>query len=82
MNNKLYFNNLAGTTTDQERMDRLSAHGSVTGIKLPIDRVSGRPRGFGFVTMATPEGAHAAIAALNGRAMGRTLSPWLRQATP
>jgi RNA recognition motif-containing protein len=35
-----------------------------------MDRVSGRPRGFGFVTMGTPEEAQKAIAALNGSQLG------------
>jgi RNA recognition motif-containing protein len=35
-----------------------------------MDRVSGRPRGFGFVTMSTPEEAQKAIAALNGSQLG------------
>ena len=36
-----------------------------------VDRVSGRPRGFGFVTMGTPEEAQKAIEALNGTSPGR-----------
>jgi len=51
------------------------AHGSVTEVHMPFDRESGRPRGFAFVTMATPEAAQAAILALNGTSAGeRTLT--------
>ena len=40
-----------------------------------MDRDSGRPRGFGFVTMSTPEEAQAAIDALNGKNIdGRALT--------
>jgi RNA recognition motif-containing protein len=40
-----------------------------------VDRVSGRPRGFGFVTMGTPEEAQKAIEALNGASVdGRNLT--------
>ena len=42
---------------------------------LMMDRETGRPRGFGFVTMSTPEEAQAAIDALNGKAIdGRALT--------
>jgi RNA recognition motif-containing protein len=52
-----------------------AAHGPVIEVKMPFDRESGRPRGFAFVTMATPEAAQAAILALNGTALGeRTLT--------
>jgi RNA recognition motif-containing protein len=40
-----------------------------------MDRMSGRPRGFGFVTMSTPEEAQKAIEALNGAQLdGRALT--------
>ncbi len=40
-----------------------------------MDRMSGRPRGFGFVTMSTPEEAQKAIEALNGKEIdGRALT--------
>src|SRR2546430_840715 len=70
MNTKLYVGNLAYTTSENDLQDLFAAHGPVTEVHLPADRESGRPRGFAFVTMATPEAAQAAILALNGRAVG------------
>jgi len=35
-----------------------------------MDRATGRPRGFGFVTMSTDEEAQKALAALNGSNLG------------
>ena len=40
--------------------------GKVVNVSLPKDRTTGRPRGFGFVTLATPEEAQAARDALDG----------------
>jgi len=75
MNTKLYVGNLAFTTGENDLQNLFSPHGSVTDVHLPMDRDSGRPRGFAFVTMATPEGAQAAILALNGTEVGaRTLT--------
>jgi cold-inducible RNA-binding protein len=74
-NSKLYVGNLAYTTSETDLQDMFSAHGTVIEVKVPMDRESGRPRGFAFVTMATPEAAQAAILALNGTAVGeRTLT--------
>src|SRR5436190_23638260 len=75
MNTKLYVGNLTYTTSEGDLQDMFAAHGPVVEVHLPFDRESGRPRGFAFVTMATPEGAQAAIMALNGTAVGeRTLT--------
>jgi RNA recognition motif-containing protein len=46
----------------------------VSEVALIMDRDTGRPRGFGFVTMANAEDARAAIEALDGSSLGgRTL---------
>ncbi|HEX4445252.1 MAG TPA: RNA-binding protein, partial [Polyangiaceae bacterium] len=44
--------------------------GKVVGVSLPKDRLTGRPRGFGFVTLATPQEAQAARDALDGSIQG------------
>jgi cold-inducible RNA-binding protein len=70
MNNKVYVDNLAAVTTEGELKNLFSAYGSVADVHIAVDHASHKQRGFGFVTMATPEGARAAIQALNGKAMG------------
>ena len=62
--------NLSFNTTENDLQDAFAAHGTVTETNLMMDRVSGRPRGFGFVTMSSPEEAQKAIAALNGSQLG------------
>ena len=75
MSNKLFVGNLSFNTTENDLQDAFAAHGSVVETNLMMDRVSGRPRGFAFVTMGTPAEAQAAIDALNGRELdGRALT--------
>lgn len=75
MNNKLFVGNLSYQTTDSVLQDAFSAHGVVVEASVMMDRVTGRPRGFGFVTMSTPEEAQKAIEAMNGAQLdGRALT--------
>ena len=74
MNTKLYVGNLSFDAIENDLQDLFSQHGPVTEVNLIMDRLSGRPRGFAFVTMATEEGSQAAIQALNGKEVdGRSL---------
>jgi RNA recognition motif-containing protein len=70
MNTKLYVGNLSFDTTENDLQDLFAAHGPVSEVNLITDRMSGRSRGFAFVTMGTPEGAQAAVQALAGKEMG------------
>ena len=75
MSNKLFVGNLSFNTTENDLQDAFAAHGTVTETNLMMDRTTGRPRGFGFVTMSTPEEAQKAIEAMNGKDMdGRALT--------
>jgi len=75
MSNKLFVGNLSFNTTENDLQDAFAAHGTVTETNLMMDRMSGRPRGFGFITMSTAEEAQKAIAALNGAQLdGRALT--------
>jgi cold-inducible RNA-binding protein len=67
MNTKLYVGNLTFDALENELQDLFAQHGPVTEVNLMQDRVTGKARGFAFVTMETKEGADAAIQALNGK---------------
>ncbi len=70
MNTKLYVGNLSYDTTENDLQDLFAKQGPVSEVNILQDRETGRTRGFGFVTMATTEGAAAAIQALNGTEVG------------
>ena len=63
---KLYVGNLSYNTSQSELENLFGQHGSVQEVALIMDRDTGRPKGFGFVTM-DDEGARKAIGELDGR---------------
>jgi RNA recognition motif-containing protein len=75
MNNKLFVGNLSFEITENDLQDAFSEHGTVLEANLMQDRMTGRSRGFGFVTMSNDQEAEKAIAGLNGKEMhGRALT--------
>src|SRR6267378_3466618 len=75
MSTKLFVGNLSFNTTENALHDAFAAHGTVVEADLVVDRVTGRPRGFAFVTMSSPEEAQRAIEAMNGASLdGRNLT--------
>ena len=63
---KLYVGNMSYDTTEDALRTLFAGVGSVESVNIITDRMSGRPKGFGFVEMATEEEAQAAISQLNG----------------
>jgi cold-inducible RNA-binding protein len=75
MSARLFVGNLSFNTTQTQLQELFAAHGNVIEADVVMDKFSGRPRGFGFVTMETKEAADAAIQALNGKEIdGRALT--------
>ena len=70
MSAKLFVGNLSFNLPENELQDAFAAHGTVVEANLMMDRATGRPRGFGFVTMSTPEEAQRAIDAMHGKELG------------
>jgi RNA recognition motif-containing protein len=54
---KLYVGNLSYDTSEASIRTAFEAHGEVTSVNLITDRDTGRPKGFGFVEMASAEDA-------------------------
>lgn len=76
MGTRLYVGNLPFNADDQQVRELFEKNGrTVTEVKLITDRETGRPRGFGFVEMASSQDADGAIRELNGYEMdGRSLT--------
>ena len=75
MSAKLFVGNISFNITENDLQDAFAAHGTVIEANLMMDRATGRPRGFGFVTMSTPEEAQKAIDAMHGKELaGRALT--------
>lgn len=70
----LYIGNLSYQVTDKDLREVLSEYGSIRRLNLPVDRETGRMRGFAFVEMSDDAHEDAAIEDLNGAEwMGRPL---------
>lgn len=67
MAKKLYVGNLAYSTTEDMLKEYFSQAGVVESVMILQDKVTGRPKGFGFVEMTTEEEAQKAIEMFNGK---------------
>ncbi|MBX2859941.1 MAG: hypothetical protein KTR14_01810 [Vampirovibrio sp.] len=75
MNNTLFVANLNWSINEPYLMNIFSEIGLVRNIKIPVDRRTGRSRGFAFVEMDTPDEAQAAIDELHNTELeGRVIA--------
>ncbi len=70
MNSKLYVGNLSFSITEAELRDAFAQFGTITELNLVMDRYTGQPRGFAFVTFSTEEESKLAAETLGGVTMG------------
>jgi cold-inducible RNA-binding protein len=72
---KLYVGNLSFETTENDLQDLFEQHGTVSEVSLMMDKMTGKSRGFAFITMNDGTQASAAMSALNGKDLnGRALN--------
>lgn len=67
---KLYIGNLSYDTSEAELREFLAQYEPIVDLHMPIDRETGRPRGFAFVTLSSRELGEAAVAQLDGADLG------------
>ncbi len=61
-------------TRESNLQDAFEAHGAVDSVKIIMDKMTGRSKGFGFVEMPNDDEGQAAIDALNDQEFdGRTI---------
>ncbi|MEO0948189.1 MAG: RNA-binding protein [Cyanobacteria bacterium J06641_5] len=70
----IYVGNLSYDATQDDVRQVFAEYGTVKRVTLPMDRETGRPRGFAFVDMSSETEEETAIGDLDGAEwMGRTL---------
>jgi cold-inducible RNA-binding protein len=75
MNNKLFVGGLSYNTTQSTLQDAFAAHGTVSEVNVITDRMTGKSKGFAFITMGSDSEAQSAIEGLNGRELdGRSMN--------
>jgi cold-inducible RNA-binding protein len=67
--NKLYVGNLPYTIDESQLRELFSPYGEIEDLALIIDRETGRPKGFAFITFATQQAAEKSLE-LNGKDFG------------
>lgn len=70
MGKKLFVGNVPYNITEDELKTAFSEAGEVESVAIITDKMTGRPRGFVFVEMATEEGAQKAVEMMNGKEVG------------
>jgi RNA recognition motif-containing protein len=74
MGTKLFIGSLSWGVDDNGLREAFEQAGTVVSANVIIDRMSNRSKGFGFVEMATPEEAQAAIEMWNEKDLdGRSI---------
>lgn len=77
----IYVGNLSFDASEDDVREAFATFGGVESVKLIMDRETGRPRGFAFLSMTDSGEANTAIESLNGsELLGRELR--VREATP
>ena len=72
---KIYVGNLSYEVTEEELRQEFEAFGKVESVNIITDKYSGRPKGFGFIEMASVSEGQAAITGLHGKTLrDRTLN--------
>lgn len=67
---KLYIGNLSYDSTESDLREFLAAYEPIVDLHMPLDRETGRQRGFAFVTLSSREMGEAAVAQLDGTDLG------------
>ena len=77
----IYVGNLHYEVRENDLKEIIEEFGTVSSVKLIIDRVSGRSKGFAFVEMSDNSEAKNAIDSLNGKMLrGRPMA--VKEAIP
>lgn len=61
MQNKIYVGNLSYSLDQSSLRTAFAEFGEITDLAFPTDRVTGRPRGFAFITFNDASSAEAAL---------------------
>jgi cold-inducible RNA-binding protein len=66
----LFVGNLSFQTTESDLRAMFAPFGQLGRVHVPVDRETGRARGFAFIEMTNDEDAKKAMAALDGKDFG------------
>ena len=63
----LFVGNLSWNTVEDTIWDAFSEYGEVSSVRLPTDRESGKPKGYGYIEFSVVDSAQKAINAMSGQ---------------
>lgn len=63
----LFVGNLSWNTVEDTLWDAFSEYGEVNSVRLPTDRETGKPKGYGYIEFSAVGSAQKAVDAMNGK---------------